>query len=150
MRWFRRQQREDATSPRAIPPMDVALECEAYLAGSYKDLLERRHAAVPAWAWINQLAHCELDELQKFALTWDGDDGPQAYVARLARRTLVTITRGDTTLRQVQRDFLIPLELALALVPSVPEAAITLSNAVTTCLGPDARSSDDTLPGHPS
>ena len=32
-------------------------EIEAYLAGAYVDWLLRRNQSVPAWAWVNAVAH---------------------------------------------------------------------------------------------
>lgn len=109
----------------------IVEQCSAFLNGTYRELLERRRQSVPAWAWINVLAHCEEDEVKRRAAVPVGQDDCDSYVSRLARHTLVKMRNEGVTLKEVQNTILVPLELALAasVGPATPEQT-TLSRAV--------------------
>lgn len=97
----------------ATPALDLSGEVEAFLNGTYPEILERRGEPVPAWAWINPLAHGGLDDVRRLADMAE-DDGPQEFVAGLARALLDQLRERQVSLDDIQRNRLIPLELALA------------------------------------
>jgi hypothetical protein len=109
MRWTRRSdgdgqhvEPEEAT-PTAVPV--VVAECEAFLDGSYSDYLVVHGRAVPAWAWLNKIAHGDDEHLGRVAA---GDD---PLVPADWRVTLSLLARRAT--EEVQRNVLVPLELEL-------------------------------------
>ncbi|HTW10191.1 MAG TPA: hypothetical protein VME46_21995 [Acidimicrobiales bacterium] len=61
--------RSAGARPRARLTTSPALveECEAFLQGRSAELLGSRHEPVEAWAWVNQVAHAELEELMVIA-----------------------------------------------------------------------------------
>jgi hypothetical protein len=122
----------------------IATEVEAYLSGSYRELLERRGEAIPAWAWLNGVAHGSPDRVRRAASerspygraaiaadrAWGGGAG--AGGGRRGRPP-----RGEITLEDLQHEMLIPLELALARDAGVAAAACTaaeLSEAISRSL----------------
>ena len=122
MRW-RRRSRPATAAPGTDHPDDeagdLAEECDAFLAGAYVDLLERRARPVPAWAWLNRLAHADEASLARL-----GDADLDAHRTgtggwRTAQRWLaaVIVDLAGTYpggVRQIQSEALVPLELALA------------------------------------
>ncbi len=109
----------------------IVEQCGAFLAGSYRELLMCRRQPIPAWTWINVLAHGNEEEVRRRAAEPVGTDGCDAYLARLARHTLVKMRTEGVSLRAVQRAILIPLELALiGSVGSATAEEATLSQAV--------------------
>lgn len=109
----------------------IVEECAAFLAGSYRELLGSRHQPIPAWTCINVLAHGDEEEVRRRASDPAGRDDCDAYLARLARHTLVKMRTEGVSLRAVQHAILIPLELALigSIGSATPEET-TLSRAV--------------------
>jgi hypothetical protein len=112
--------------------------CEALLHGSYVEHLERRQDRVPAWAWLNRLAHGTPDELRHLA-SWD-DRRPgnaRAPVWRAAQNFLAAVVldrataEGSGGLAALQQRSLVPLELALI---AAPDAAITPAQLVSRVL----------------
>jgi hypothetical protein len=91
----------------------LVVECEAFLSGRYREYLAAQNRPVPGWAWINQLAHGSLDDVRSMAGHPVADD-PLSVVVDLARRVVGLIDAGLSTLEGIQRQTLIPLELALA------------------------------------
>lgn len=114
---------------------DVAGETQAYLSGTYRQLLERRREPVPAWAWVNGLAHGGHDEVARLASAACGD-GPEDFVAGLARDLLGQLAARRAGLEELQRERLIPLELALASDPMqvFPRTGAHLARTVHTAL----------------
>ncbi|MGH9074194.1 MAG: hypothetical protein ACRDZQ_08750 [Acidimicrobiales bacterium] len=100
-------------------PWPLAGECEAFLAGRYAEYLEGQGVGVPMWARLNRL--CHLDEAGVLALA-EGraprrrreDPVWTAALAYLAEEVLTTAARWGTTVAEVQRSVLVPLELGLA------------------------------------
>lgn len=110
----------DEAATRPHPQRDeggeLAAACEAVLRGRYVEHLEERHCRVPAWAWVNLLAHGSAEDLEN-ATSLAGDGQPQRWRAArayLAGEILGVADRGGTSLRDLQRDVLVPLELHLA------------------------------------
>lgn len=106
----------DEPEPTIASPGD---ELDCYLAGSYAEWLLRRHRSVPAWAWVNPLAHCtlaELDDLRmgEFPSTDHDVDVSlwQQVVMFLANEVLERVD-DDDALRELQRAVLVPIELRL-------------------------------------
>jgi hypothetical protein len=99
----------------------VSEECESFLDGSYLVQLAARNKPVPGWVWMNRLAHAERAEIEALA---DGTDATMAAlpgrvqwhgaVSFLATEVLGVVAASQRSLRQVQRDVLVPLELSLA------------------------------------
>jgi len=92
-------------------------DCEAFLLGSYAQLLDERSEPVPVWAWTNLLAHGTGEDL-----AWATSDvhggrfsSRRWRVARAfaASEVLAAVERG-ATLADVQREVLVPAELAIA------------------------------------
>lgn len=109
----------------------IVEQCAAFLDGSYRELLMCRHQPIPAWTWINVLAHGDEEEVRRRAAEPVGADDCDAYLARLARHTLVKMRTEGVTLREVQHAILIPLELALIVsIGSATPEETTLSRAV--------------------
>jgi hypothetical protein len=88
----------------------LTAECEAFLGGSYAEHLRRAGVPLPAWVWLNLIAHGTLDELRALAT---GPAPPPVWPrARwfLAGEVLAAVESGGCSLRGLQRDALIPLE----------------------------------------
>lgn len=114
-------------------PGDLGAECEAFLSGSYQSYLMGRSSPVPAWAWINPLAHGDRAQVERIARMADNGSDAQALTACLARKMLRSIDAGVGTLRELQRRTLIPLELALTRQTpelDVPETSAHLTAAI--------------------
>jgi hypothetical protein len=103
--------------PERVLADELVAECEAFLAGRYAEHLEARRLRVPAWAWVNLLAHGTVGELEaaRHVTADDGSPSAQWRAARafLAREVLEAAAAADTTLADVQRRLLVPLELEL-------------------------------------
>jgi hypothetical protein len=101
------------------PEEDLASECEAFLAGRFAGLFERRGEPVPSWAWLNPLAHASRDQIERLAAM----AGPPRRLGqrlcdwREAVATLATdllrLAPDDQSLRGLQLAALLPVELAL-------------------------------------
>lgn len=116
-RWARRRTK-DGTGGNDL---GLAEDCEAFVAGRYAEHLERLGCPVPTWAWLNGLAHGDLDRLEslaagrlkqvgwhrsglRLASTW-----PSA-VAFLAGEVLDLVRSGRADLGELQLRVLRPLE----------------------------------------
>lgn len=93
----------------------LVAECEAFLSGRYADDLMEAHEAVPAWTWLNLLAHGSEAELRGAAsagaVMLSNWSRARSF---LAGEVLDRVDIGAVTLDALQRDVLIPLELDLA------------------------------------
>jgi hypothetical protein len=124
-----------------VPPLSE--ECEAFLSGSYRALLEANGWPIPAWAWLNGLAHGDLSEVERMASRSDPSCGPDACVADMANQVLVAIARTTATLATLQQRLLVPLEMALiAGRPGMPRDASDLRGAVRSALAAGIRPLD--------
>lgn len=89
---------------------DVATAAQAYITGRYRAYLEGREEAVPAWAWVNELAHGTRADLEKLAALRPSSPGPKRLVGDLAAGLT---DLDDARLQRVQRERLEPLEVTL-------------------------------------
>jgi hypothetical protein len=82
------------------------------------------------WAWLNLVAHGDLDRIRAAAARTDGSsrDSDQLQSV-LARAVISAIPAPELT--RVQREVLVPLELELMNTPSSPRRVLEL---VTTAL----------------
>ena len=100
--------------------IDLDNEFDAFLAGRYAEYAARHGLPIPAWAWINRLAHATPDELDQLAdrKPLRDNDGEvsawRATVTILARKIRSRIGSDDQKLRELQRLVLVPVELTLA------------------------------------
>lgn len=86
-------------------------ECQAFLDGSFAELVEASGVTVPVWAWLNLLAHGTMTELRDEAdALGEGDRWRQAR-AFLAGEVIEVIDTARMPLTQLQHDVLVPLEL---------------------------------------
>jgi hypothetical protein len=95
----------------------IALECEAFLAGTLADYWDDEDVDVPVWAWLNLLAHGSVRQIGECALrpSWPEGGSRSWRVARsyLAYEVL-DLTDLEFTVADMQTAVLIPLELELA------------------------------------
>jgi len=101
--------------------MDVADECEAFLAGRYVEALEAVGADVPPGAWLNVVAHGTLRRVLRDAC---GDvpaagDPPSSWpqASAVIARMVLSVASTPASLRALQEERLVPLELALLAGP---------------------------------
>ncbi|HTN80249.1 MAG TPA: hypothetical protein VMK16_11285 [Acidimicrobiales bacterium] len=91
--------------------VELVAECESFLGGAYVERCEARGVSVPAWAWMNVLAHGTEAEIRAAAANRpEHDDGRQA-LAFVAGELVDLIDDGSLDLEVFQRDVLVPLEL---------------------------------------
>jgi hypothetical protein len=100
----------------------LVAECEAFLSGHSAQYFDQHNRPVPAWAWLNLLAHGTDDEIAALA-----SGGPQPAlpasettavwfqaVSLLGQELMIQATRRGRSLAELQRWTLVPLELELA------------------------------------
>jgi len=94
--------------------MALVDECEAFLHGTFAEILVSLDAPVPAWAVLNRLAHASLDEI--FLIEAGLVSRPLWFDAEqeLARELLDLAGNDGERVRRLQRSALVPLELWLA------------------------------------
>jgi hypothetical protein len=125
-----RRRTSSARRRRRLAANEISEECSAFLAGSYRGYLEICGRPVPAWAWLNALAHGDRIDIEIEATTCSGDDTPEAVVGELAAAVVAALERGEE-LVGLQRNTLIPLELALsATTYAVPTNGVELARAL--------------------
>jgi len=131
MRW--RLRRHD-------PERDGGLvsETESFLRGQYLDIAFDNDADVPAWVWLSVIAHGNEDVLLR-ARRWLSDhsgcrpelNGWARVLQHEASEILDTAAAVGWSLQDLQRELLVPLELAVTITPVGPA---TLSRLVQTML----------------
>lgn len=89
----------------------LVAECEQMLAGHTAGVLARDGAPVPTWAWINLLAHGSELEIRAIARTRPAGDGWLEAQGYLASEMMALVEAGCTTLAELQRDVVLPIEL---------------------------------------
>lgn len=129
MKWWSRR----AESPGD----DVGTECEEFLSGRFARMLATRGEPVPAWAWLNQVAHATRQEVAALAATAGsprrlGAGDWRAAVAAVAL-DLLWLAQNERALQLLQLEALVPVELALmgdqtALV-GTPEELVRIARA---------------------
>lgn len=109
-------------------------ECAAFLAGGYRHYLDTRGQPIPAWAWINCLAHGDRSDIECAATLQTNEVDPDTLIAAIAMAALAHLTVG-ATLEALQRNTLVPLELALAAqAGTVPTNSLELGRALASAL----------------
>ena len=103
---------------RALDIAEVLVsDCEAFLLGTYVEHLEMRTRPVPVWAWTNLLAHGSREDLSAAAADrhggWSSSHRWRLARALVASEVLQAVRRG-ATLADLQREVLVPIELAIA------------------------------------
>jgi len=122
-------------------------DCEAFLAGQYVDRAEHASGGLPAWAWLNLLAHGSHDELVEARARLGAVEADEWRDRRwrnaqgyLAGELLDACDGEPAALRSLQRRVLIPLELDLTSSVSRLDPG-GLAKAVLQALERDAASS---------
>jgi len=107
-------------------------ECTAYLVGRYAELVDGEGRRLPAWAWLNPLAHGSRNDLASLAAQpphWQGEGGNaatwQRAVSYLAHEIWCVVHDEGVGLHDLQLRVLVPLELAMLSDP----AAVTTPSA---------------------
>ena len=95
----------------------IALECEAFLAGTLAEYWDDKGMEVPVWTFMNLLAHGDVRRIGESVLRpdWSRRASRSWRVARsyLAYEVL-DLTDLEFTLADLQASVLIPLELEMA------------------------------------
>jgi hypothetical protein len=94
-------------------------ESSAFLSGHYAKCLTARNLPVPAWVWLNELSHGDIDAIRTLAAC-DAATGPSAVITELAAQIITLMETQRLTLPWIQNRILIPLELHLADTPGIP------------------------------
>ena len=107
-------------------------EAEALLQGHFLGYATRRGRPIPAWAWVNQVAHASPGELKAVAAA-AGRHGRQGQPlsdwrevqAAAARELLWAAGAEPDAVARLQRHALVPLELALLRSAARGEVPVT-------------------------
>lgn len=140
---FMRERRADTDGAQLVA------ECEAFLAGTYAEYVESLGGRVPGWAWANLLAHGSVDDLRAtaallhFARAVHPGGGWRAARAYLAAEVVGLVDGGACSLRDVQEQVLVPVELVLASDPSWPGTPTAFVTVVRAALRTGPRVDDD-------
>jgi hypothetical protein len=125
---FRFRRRASPTPP---PPSLVADECESFLAGEYIDRLLDLDREVPAWAWINAIAHAAPARLAELAREASSPPSMRAdyrawhiVIRAIAEDVLTTATDTSSTVEEIQSLTLMPIEFALMSNPIGPRTTL--------------------------
>ncbi len=100
----------------------LVAECEAFLSGHLALCLGQQKRLVPAWAWLNALAHGSEDDIAALAAARPEPPGANSWAAPLwhqalaflAHELMYQVARQGRPLAELQRSTLVPLELELA------------------------------------
>ena len=124
---WRRRDRKGRNGPAAQseaetwdPQGQPQNEFEAYLEGSYVTWLVSNGHSVPGWAWLNRVAHGQLEELRTMAThlrrlpAAREEVGAWQQVAAFLAKEVVAAAGDDEQLLDLQRRVLVPIELHLA------------------------------------
>jgi hypothetical protein len=127
------QSRQRGTSAGLV----LVEECEAYLEGRYLEWLENAGKPIPAWAWLNGLAHGEPAVVMALATRRGNRNDPIQLVADLASAVLHRMDQHADSLTAVQESRLQPLEVKLHQYAGAapPEDAAELARWLTSGLG---------------
>jgi hypothetical protein len=110
-------------------------EVEAFLTGSAEEWFYTRGEDIPAWAYINKVAHADTDRLGRLAAWAPVEPTPchgwREAVGVLARDTIAAGARDPRVIHRIQFDRLIGLELQLISRSSrvAPETLVELGRA---------------------
>lgn len=143
---------ESTRDPGALA---LVIECEAFLAGRYHELLDPSRGQVPAWAWLNVLAHANVAELQEVVTgeRWGAPERgcPRHWRAILAFMAceLLDAAGDDAGLRALQRTCLVPLELMMNDATFADIGPVELAGIVLTALNRHLGPQDELDEPHP-
>jgi hypothetical protein len=100
----------------------IAIECEAFLAGSLAEYWDDKGMEIPVWAYMNLLAHGTVRQIGE-CLVGPNPRRQADRSWRVARSYLafevLDLTDLEFTLAELQSSVLIPLELQMAACPDV-------------------------------
>ncbi len=114
MRWPWHAERPDARPIDA--DADIAAEVAAFLSGTSANRLAAGGDPVPAWAWLNRVAHRSPEDLVEMAEgvpPAGGEPDGATAAALIAAAVVRRAGGGPTAIRAVQSRRLVPLELDL-------------------------------------
>jgi hypothetical protein len=135
--WRRRRRSESEPAGDGSASVDfdgrLATESDLYLSGKYADHLDETGDPKPAWAWINTLAHGGEEDIRGLATRTGKQGSADAIVTAVAARMVTLIDRG-VRLLDLQRNTLIPLEIAIGASPVTAEVVTSadLGRAILT------------------
>ena len=116
MRWLGPKKRAASVPPDG----DIAAQCQAFLAGTSRLWLEAQGRPVPAWAWINQLAHGDQDRIEAAASAAPRGGSPESLISCLAVRLVQVLGRHPVDLSAIQVRTLLPHESSLITAGAPP------------------------------
>ena len=98
-------------------------EAQAILSGRAIEWFEEQHTRVPAWAWVNQLAHATPVRLRQL-VTIGHYAHPSSWDCALGASAAEVVTAGASPagILRLQREALLPLELDLLAGTAAPPA----------------------------
>ena len=104
-------------------PFAVATELEAFINGRYVEWCLEREKAVPTWAWLNRFAHGSEAQIAIWLIACAPTPATPGWPSAMTEiaRAVIRAAAAAGGLRPVQRDTLIPLELALVGSDHQPE-----------------------------
>lgn len=115
----------------------VAAEAAGFLNGQYADTAFLSSNDVPAWAWLSVIAHGDRATLERCARWMDEHRGARAeldnwgrVLQHVSRRLLESSDELGCSIIHLQRQLLVPLELAVSLTPVGPATLYRLVNAM--------------------
>ena len=120
-----------------LHPASIADEAQRFLDGQYLDVALEGQREVPAWVWLSVVAHGDEKRLREVA-SWAGDHRelrPEfeewgRLLEHLARQVLLSSSVVGRPISHIQRDLLIPLELAIFITPVGPPTLYRLVTAM--------------------
>ncbi|HEX6659697.1 MAG TPA: hypothetical protein VF065_16515 [Ilumatobacter sp.] len=115
--------------PGDLDKTDFADECAAFLAGHWTEQREDRGRPLPPWAWLNPIAHGDLEDVRALAATVSPSPGVERLQVAVAKAVLNAVPASD--LPRIQHDVLVPLELQLMDASATPRRIL---ETVTTAL----------------
>jgi len=107
-----------------VDDTDFADECEAFLAGRWAETREDTSRPLPMWAWLNPIAHGNVEQVRALAAAVNPASGPGRLQAAVAQAVLGAVPGSE--LRRIQRELLVPLELRLMGSPASPRQVFEL------------------------
>jgi hypothetical protein len=114
----------------------VVVEAESLLRGDVAGAFQRQQDAVPPWAWINFLAHASLAGLTHVLANHPDENSLSDWGLAVHRLSsaLVAMSSDEASLRDIQCQCLVPLELAVLSGTTVVPRAEDLRAAVQAAL----------------
>jgi hypothetical protein len=115
----------------------LVAETERLLSGRYIDVAVGNRQVIPSWAWLSAVAHGDEAWLER-AANWirehdelhPEDECWGRVFEFLAGRVIDTAAAMECSISEIQRDLLVPLELAVMLTPVGPATLCRLVEAI--------------------